>query len=150
MRGAFEAEKALFASVPSLVPRTVAWGTYTDNPDTSFYICEFVEMLDIVPRPSAWATTVSALHLSSMGKSPTGQFGVHVTTHLANVPADNSWNASWERFWRQQMKSLFDQEDRILGLEDELKKLKIVFIEEVIPGIFLGRWREMAGRSSHL
>ncbi|KAB5533556.1 Fructosamine/Ketosamine-3-kinase [Coniochaeta sp. 2T2.1] len=90
-------------------------------------------MLDIVPSPNDWAAAVSALHLNSMGKSPTGQFGFHVTTHLANVPVDNTWNGSWQRFWRQQMKSLFDQEDCIYGLEDEMTALKKGFLDKVIP-----------------
>jgi fructosamine-3-kinase len=133
MKGAFEAELALYTVIPSQVPRPVAWGTYADDPDTHFYMCEFVDMLDDLPNASDWAATVSTLHLNSIGKSPTGQFGFHVPTHLANVPVDNTWNASWEKFWVQQMRSLFDQEDRINGAEVELTELKTAFLEKVIP-----------------
>ncbi|KAF6808025.1 hypothetical protein CSOJ01_07793 [Colletotrichum sojae] len=115
MRGAFEGEQALYTFAPNRVPKPIGWGTYLNNPDTHFYICEFVEMKDKLPGAREWATAVSGLHLSSMGKSPMGQFGFRVPTHLANVPIDNTWNTSWESFWRQQMKSLFDQDDRIHG-----------------------------------
>lgn len=133
MRGAFEAEQALYTFIPEQVPRPVAWGTYADDPDTHFYLSQFVEMLDDLPSATAWAATVSELHLKSMGKVPTGQFGFHVNTHLANVPVDNTWNTSWEKFWAQQMRSLFDQDDRISGPEEELTQLKTAFLEKVIP-----------------
>jgi fructosamine-3-kinase len=101
MKGAFEAETALYEFVPHLVPKPVVWGTYTSNPDNHFYLAEFVDMTHDLPRPADWATAVSELHVASKGKSPTGQFGFHVTTHLGNVPVDNSWNPSWEAFWAQ-------------------------------------------------
>ncbi len=106
--------------VPNLVPKPVAWGTYADDPDAHFYMCEFVDMRDRVPTPPDWAAAVSQLHLNSMGKSPNGQFGFHVTTHLSNVPVNNTWNPSWEAFWAQQMKGFFDQEEKVNGRDDFL------------------------------
>ncbi|KAI0131938.1 Fructosamine kinase-domain-containing protein [Xylariales sp. AK1849] len=133
MSGAFEAEKALHASIPDQVPKPIAWGTYHDDPETHFYMCEFVEMYDDIPSARDWAATVSALHLNSMGKSPTGQFGFHITTHLANVPVNNSWNPSWQAFWAQQMTSLFDQDVKVNGPNEELTQLKSAFFDKVIP-----------------
>ncbi|KAF6821888.1 hypothetical protein CPLU01_12336 [Colletotrichum plurivorum] len=125
MRGAFEGEQALYTFAPDRVPKPVAWGTYRNDPETHFYVCDFVEMIDKLPGARQWATAVSGLHLSSMGRSPTGQFGFQVPTHLANVPIDNTWNPSWESFWRQQMKSLFDQDDCVHGTDEELTALNI-------------------------
>lgn len=104
MKGAFEAELALYTFVPERVPRPLAWGTYAGDPSTHFYMCEFMELRDKLPSASQWAAAVSTLHLKSMGKSPSGQFGFHVNTHLANVPVDNTWNSSWEMFWAQHMR----------------------------------------------
>ncbi|KAF4772925.1 hypothetical protein HER10_EVM0007404 [Colletotrichum scovillei] len=145
MKGTFEAENALYTFAPGQVPKPIGWGTYASDPDTHFYLCEFVEMYDDLPGARDWATSVSNLHLNSMGKSPTGQFGFHVTTHLANVPVDNTWNSSWESFWRQQMKSLFDQDDRVHGTDYELTALKTAFLNKVIPR-YLGPL-ESEGRS---
>lgn len=133
MKGAYEAENALYTFLPKQVPQPVAWGTYVQDPDTHFYICGFVDMFDDLPSAGDWGATVSALHLNSMGKSPNGQFGFHVNTHLANVPVDNTWNTSWEKFWAQQMKSLFDREEEVNGPHEELTKLKTHLFERVIP-----------------
>ncbi|EEP82372.1 conserved hypothetical protein [Uncinocarpus reesii 1704] len=78
------------------------------------------------------------------GKSPEGKFGFHVTTHLANVPVNNTWNASWEAFWAQQMKSLLDREEDVRGHNDELSALKVAFFENVIPRLL--RPLESGGR----
>lgn len=134
MEGTFEAEKALQSFIPDSVPRPLAWGTNTNDADTHFYLCDFVDMYDDIPSPSAWAERVSTLHLNSMGRSPTGQFGFHVTTHLAKVPINNAWNSSWQAFWAQQMRGLFDQEEKIHKDEDdELDTLKTGFLDNAVP-----------------
>ncbi|KAK3296670.1 Fructosamine kinase-domain-containing protein [Chaetomium fimeti] len=145
MKGAFEAEQALYDCIPKRVPKPAAWGTYASEPDTHFYLCEFAEMRDEVPSANGWATAVSELHLASQGKSPTGQFGFHVTTYLANVPVKNSWNPSWEAFWAQQMKSLFDQEESVNGRDETLAELRAAYFEKAIPR-YLGPL-ESEGRS---
>ncbi len=145
MMGAFEAEQALYGAAPDFVPRPVAWGTYAGDPDRHFYLCEFVEMYDDLLSPSAWATAVSTLHVNSMGKSPNGQLGFHVTTHLASVPVDNAWQASWEALWAQQMRGLLDREERVNGPDGELAELKRAFFDEAIPRYL--RPLETEGRS---
>jgi fructosamine-3-kinase len=137
MKGAFESEKAVHGFIPDRVPAPLAWGTYATNPDTHFYMCEFVEMYDKVPNTNDWAAAVSQLHLASLGKSPTGQFGFHVTTHLANVPVNHTWNPSWQAFWTQQIKSLFDQEEQVNGLDETVANLRTGYFERAIPR-FLG------------
>lgn len=49
MEGTFAAEQALYNAIPQHVPKPLAWGAYCTQPDTYFYICEFIEMLDDVP-----------------------------------------------------------------------------------------------------
>lgn len=133
MKGSFEADKALHEAIPRRVPKPVAWGTYVCDPDIHFYMAEFVEMRDDASSPKDWAAAVLDLHLASMGKSPGGQFGFHVTTHLANVPVDNSWTSSWEALWAQQMKSLFDQEESLNGPDKTLAELRTAYFEKAIP-----------------
>ena len=133
MKGAYEAENALHNIIPDSVPKPVTWGTYQSDSETHFYLCGFVQMHDDLPSALDWAKTVSALHLGSMGKSPTGRFGFHVTTHLANVPVNNTWNSSWEALWTQQIISLFDQDERVHGPDEELGRLKTLFLQMVIP-----------------
>ncbi|KAK7430727.1 hypothetical protein QQZ08_002771 [Neonectria magnoliae] len=133
MKGTFEAEQALYTFVPGQVPKPIACGAYINDPSTNFYLCDFVEMNDDVPTTRGWASTVSALHLKSMGKSPTGQFGFYVTTHLANVPVNNTWQSTWEAFWKQQMESLFDREKQLHEPDEENESLKLAYLDSVIP-----------------
>ncbi|MBE3042021.1 fructosamine kinase family protein [Candidatus Bathyarchaeota archaeon] len=134
MEGTFEAEKAVHNFIPDRVPRPMAWGTHVDDADTHFYLCGFVDMYDDIPSPSGWAEAVSSLHLNSMGKYSTVQFGFHVTTHLANVPVNNSWNPSWEAFWAQQMRGMFAEEEKAHeNCDAELDALKTAFLEQAIP-----------------
>ncbi|KXH26487.1 hypothetical protein CSAL01_05410 [Colletotrichum salicis] len=118
------------AVLASQVPKPIGWGTYVSDPDTHFYLCEFVEMYEDLPGARDWATSVADLHLNSTEKSPTGEFGFHVTTRLANVPVNNTWNPSWESFWRQQMRSLFDHDDHVHGTDHELTALKTAFLHK--------------------
>lgn len=145
MKGKFEADNALYEALPNRVPKPVAWGTYVSNPDTHFYMAEYVEMDDGAPRPQEWAATVLELHLASMGKSPGGQFGFHVTTHLADVPVNNSWTSSWEALWAQQMKSLFDREENLNGPDETLAELRTAYFDKAIPKFL--RPLESDGRS---
>jgi protein-ribulosamine 3-kinase len=80
-----------------------------------------------------------------MGKTPTGQFGFPVSTHLADVPVDNSWNSSSERFWAQQMKSLLDRTNEIHGTDKEFDELSDIFFNKMIPRYL--RPLETEGRS---
>ncbi len=133
MKGTFESEKVLYSFIPEWVPKPVAYGSYRSRPDMHFYIAEYVEMEDVRPSPGAWAKVFSSLHKRSMGKSPEGKFGFHVDTHLANIPQDNTWNSSWEKFWGQAFRSLCDKEEAARGPDDDLTRLKNVFNELVIP-----------------
>lgn len=145
MEATWKADSALYEFAPDHAPRPVGWGTYANDPDTHFYLCEFVDMDDDLPGPREWAVAVSSLHLNSMGKSPNGQYGFPVATHLSNVAVSNTWNASWEAFWTQQMQSMFDRETRVNGPDDELEALKAAYLTEVIPRFL--RPLETEGRS---
>ncbi|TGJ85441.1 hypothetical protein E0Z10_g3295 [Xylaria hypoxylon] len=131
LKGAFEAENALYEFVPEYVPRPVSFGTYMTRSDLHFYICEFVDMVDEVPSPAAWAGAAAALHKRSMW--PTGMFGFHCTTHVADVLIDNTWDSSWEAVWTHQMKSLLRQDEVLHGLDEEYCELQATFLNVVIP-----------------
>lgn len=145
MKGAFAAESALYSVIPEQVPKPLAWGSFKSRPDIHFYLCDFVDMLDDVPSARAWAETVASLHRKSMGKSPGGKFGFDVTTHLANVPVDNTWNGSWEVFWTQQIRSLLEQEETLRGHDQEFSVLKSALYSKVIPRLL--RSLEAGGKS---
>ncbi|KAI3341620.1 Fructosamine/Ketosamine-3-kinase [Ustulina deusta] len=131
MKGAFEAENALYEFIPEYVPRPVSFGTYMTRPDLHFYICDFVDMVDEVPSPVAWAEAAAALHKRS--KCPTGKFGFHCPTHVANVLIDNTWDPSWEAVWTHQMRSLLRQDQALHGVDEEYSELQATFFNVLIP-----------------
>lgn len=51
MEGTWEAENALYKAVPNYAPQPVGWGTYQNDPDTHFYLCEFIDMDDDLSGP---------------------------------------------------------------------------------------------------
>lgn len=111
----------------------MAYGSYSSRPDMHFYIAEYVEMVGAPPEPKGWAEDFSTLHKRSMGKSPEGKFGFHIDTHLANIPQDNTWNSSWEKFRAQSFRALCEKEGAARGPDDELTRLKKAFHDIVIP-----------------
>ncbi|KAF2756964.1 hypothetical protein EJ05DRAFT_477178 [Pseudovirgaria hyperparasitica] len=133
MSGSYAADSEVHAFVPELVPQPLAFGTYSTDPNTHFYLCEYVKMKDDILSPREWAAAVSLLHTRSMGRGPSTRFGFDVTTHLANVPVNNSWNMSWVDFWTQQMRGLFDQEANKHEEDLEMARLSEIFLQSVIP-----------------
>ncbi len=133
MKAAFESEKLVYSFIPEHTPKPVAYGSYHSQPDMHFYVAEYVEMDEEHPDPKAWAEVFVTLHKRSIGKSPGGKFGFHIDTHLANIPQDNTWNSSWEKFWAQTFRSMCEKEEVARGPDDNLTRVKKVFQEFVIP-----------------
>jgi protein-ribulosamine 3-kinase len=103
MEGTFESENAFYSFAPKNVPKPIGWGTYKSDPNSHFYICDFQDMIEDLPDIHKFPALMARIHLDSMGKSPTGKFGFHVTTHLANIPNDNSWCDTWEEWYSTAM-----------------------------------------------
>ena len=137
MRGTSASEKAVYEFMPEEVPKPLGWGTFKSQPNRHFYICSFINMLDEVPDAAQWAETVSRLHILSEQKGPRNpssrdRFGFDITTHLANVPVDNTWQESWEVFWAQQMLSL-QARRRDLRSRPRIRPTAVGFVRESHP-----------------
>ena len=69
-----------------------------------------------------------------MGKSPRGQYGFSVPTHLANIPNDNGWEDTWEAWCTKAMKAMFEFEALSRSSDDqEFEDLKKDLFSKVIP-----------------
>jgi protein-ribulosamine 3-kinase len=145
MEGSFESESAFHFYSPDHVPKPIAFGSYDDDPATWFYLCEFRDMMDEVPDPADFVPVIVGIHKASMGKSPNGQYGFHVPTHLANIPNDNTWQGSWEAWFTQAMRQMFNIEEKAHGKDEHLEQLKKSMYEKVIPRLL--RPLETGGRS---
>lgn len=145
MEGSFESEAVLNHYAPDNVPRPVAFGQYESDPETWFFLADFFHMIDEVPEPSQFIPLIVKIHKDSMGKSPDGKYGFHVRTHLANIPNDNRWQDTWEAFFTQLMKKMFESEELSHGRDDRLEFLKKSLYTKVIPRLL--RPLETGGRS---
>lgn len=145
MEGSFESEAIFNQYAPENIPKPVAFGHYKSDPDTWFFLAEFFDMVDEVPEPSHFIPLIVRIHKDSMGKSPEGKYGFHVPTHLANIPNDNRWQDTWEAFFTQLMRKMFELEELSHGKDDRLEFLKDSLYTKVIPRLL--RPLESGGRS---
>ncbi|KAL8922927.1 MAG: hypothetical protein Q9208_004889 [Pyrenodesmia sp. 3 TL-2023] len=88
-------------------------------------------MTDDLPDISRFCSVVAQIHLDSMGKSPNGQYGFHITTHLAYVDNDNSWSGSWEQWYARALKRMLQEEENSHGPDDELKVLTAAMFDKL-------------------
>jgi len=147
MQGHWYSESGLYQFIPEFVPRPVAFGTYASDPDMHFILLEFEDMIDDdFPPPDAYCAPPVALHLRSVGKSPTGQFGFPVNTQFGTLTLQNEWEDSWEVWFTKHMTRLLAQEEEIRGPFNESDtKLKEAFLNKVLPRYL--RPLESEGRS---
>ena len=98
MEGEYNATSELYRTMPNFVPKPVAWGSYrVANPDTYYFLSEFIDMSDRTPEPNQLCSKLAQLHRSSV--SPTGKFGMHVTTCQGRTPQAVNWESSWTAFF---------------------------------------------------
>ena len=143
MMGEFVSMTVINDTISDLSPQPIAWGTYLSDSKISFYLCAFHDMsTEELPEPVSFCANIAALHKNSI--SPTGQYGFSVCTFHGNLPQDNSWCDTWEEFYTQGSKRMFELEGA-QGLSLELRALQKPFYEKVIPRLL--RPLETGGRS---
>ncbi|KAH8678437.1 Fructosamine kinase-domain-containing protein [Xylariales sp. PMI_506] len=129
--GEFEGSKALYKALPENVPKPVAAGTCARDPKKAFYLAEFRDISDEMPEANEFVAVVAKLHQES--ESPNGKFGFHVPTYGGDNECSTDWCDTWEEFFTRIMTETMDRELRIQGPNEELAKLRPIFLEKVIP-----------------
>jgi protein-ribulosamine 3-kinase len=145
MLGCFESEKDVYVYLPNNVPKPIAFGSYSSDPDVHFFMAEFHDMTDDLPDVHQLSVLIAKLHRDSMGKSPNGKYGYHVATHLGNIANDNTWTDTWEEFFTVAMRRMLMLEEKSHGQDPELTELSKALFEKVIPRLM--RPLETGGRS---
>lgn len=88
---------------------------------------------DDIPEPEAYMAPPVALHLRSIGQSPTGKFGFEVSTRFGHMPQRNDWEESWQAWWTKHMKMVVYREERVRGAHSpENKTLTDDFLSIVL------------------
>ncbi len=140
--GEYESMKALHNSSPELTPEPIAWGTFAQAENVHFFLCEFVVMTDDLPDVETSMQMLADLHAKSL--SPNGQYGFHVPTVQGIVPQHTEWTDSWEDFFTKSIKTVFENEQRSQGSDEELQSLCKDTLSKVVPRLL--RPLETGGR----
>ncbi|KAF9733300.1 hypothetical protein PMIN03_009121 [Paraphaeosphaeria minitans] len=134
LRGEYHGAKTVHKYTPDGIPRPIAWGTYQSDPNTHFYLCEFVDMIEELPDIRKFSALLAKLHHDSMvDKDAPKKFGFHVMTHEGSMYQDISWSDTWEQLYSRRFQSFVDQEEVSQGRDEDLLKLVAEFKEKVIP-----------------
>ncbi|KUJ17403.1 uncharacterized protein LY89DRAFT_684455 [Mollisia scopiformis] len=131
--GEYEAAKSLYAIAPDLLPHPVGAGTYKLDPETHFYLSDYVEMIDEIPDMQKFCASLAKLHRDSIPFSPKGQFGFHVVTYNGNKARDVTWCDTWEEMFTNSVKMRVKQERDAQGPSAGLEELLPALFEKVIP-----------------
>jgi protein-ribulosamine 3-kinase len=129
--GEFQGQSALKEIIPRNIPHPIAHGAFHLDKSKHFYIAEFHDMREKVPKPQQLIPVLKQLHQDSI--SPTGKFGFPVTTYKGYFPLQCSWCDSWEIFFSRQFRSELTWEASIRGPNEELEQLTEELFEKVVP-----------------
>jgi protein-ribulosamine 3-kinase len=132
MEGEFNAMAEIYKTMPTFVPKPLAWGKYrVGNPETYFLLSDYIDMSDRVPEPNQLCSKLAQLHRNSV--SPTGKFGMHTTTCQGRTPQAVSWESSWTDFFTKLLRHVTDLDFRTNGHWQELDRLEERIFSHVIP-----------------
>ncbi|KAL9045349.1 MAG: hypothetical protein Q9214_001592 [Letrouitia sp. 1 TL-2023] len=132
MEGEYNAMSELHRTMPNFVPKPVSWGKYRlGNPDTYYFLLDFIDMNDRIPEPNQLCSKLAQLHRNSI--SPTGKFGLHVTTCNGRTPQAVNGQSSWTTFFTNLLQHVVDLDFEVNGHWEELDLLEKRIFINVIP-----------------
>ena len=142
VRGESVSMDLLYKTLPYLFPKSYGWGTYASNPDIHFFLEGFVDMDEDLPDVQELARGLAELHLKA--ENPEGKYGFHVPTLQGIYPQYTEWTNTWEEFFSNSIRLVFDNELRSQGPDEEIEKLCGLTLSKVIPRLL--RPLETGGR----
>ncbi|AEO68575.1 uncharacterized protein THITE_2118142 [Thermothielavioides terrestris NRRL 8126] len=127
----YYAMSLLYSVVPHMVAEPLGWGAYTDEPETYFYLCRFLELSGNIPSVTDFPKLVAEFH--QRGRSPTGEFGFPITTYGGRNPQTFPLCKSWEECFSRGLENIFDMEEKTHGPDEEMRQLRRGLMTKVIP-----------------
>ncbi|PVH67892.1 hypothetical protein DL98DRAFT_636049 [Cadophora sp. DSE1049] len=143
LHGEFESTAAIHAIVGDFTPKPIAWGSFKSIPDTHYYICRFHELTEELPQPVEFCRKLASLH--SKSEAPNGKFGFHIVTYNGDLPQENGYTLTWEKFFINSFKHMINLNVKRGGPWQEMEDVKEAMFEKVIPRLL--RPMEAGGRS---
>lgn len=141
--GEFVPMSSLHKALPYIVPHPFASGTYASNPSIHFFLCIFVDMDDDLPDIHKLARGLAELHMNGM--NPDGRYGFHVPTLQGTIPQYTEWTETWEEFFSNSIRRVFENEEKSQGYDEEVHELCRFTLEKVVPRLL--RPLETGGRT---
>jgi fructosamine-3-kinase len=139
----YHAMSLLHSVVPEMVAEPLAWGAYTEHPDTYFFVCRFHELSDGIPNVKEFPKLVAEFHKRSGSKG--GQFGFPITMYGGKNPQTFPLCDSWEECFSRGLEKIFDMEEQTHGPDEEMRELRHGLMTKVIPRLL--RPLETEGRT---
>lgn len=134
LEGEFNSMSELYKTAPTFVPKPYTWGKLNvSNPETYYFLCDFIEMTNENPDPVQLCTKLVQMHQAS--ESPTGQFGFHINTCQGNLPQQTAWNPSWVDFYVQLVKGAMQLNRERNGTWKNLEQVVDRLITHVVPQV---------------
>lgn len=85
----------LHSVVSDMVAEPIAWGQYTEEPETYFFVCRFCELSGDIPDLYNFPQLLAEIHKT--GVSPTEEFGMPYVTYSRRNPQYFPPSKSWKR-----------------------------------------------------
>ncbi len=133
----------LYSIAPELVAEPLAWGAYTETPDTYFFVCRFHKLSNGIPDAQAFPQLIADFHRRAV--SPTGEFGFPITMYGGRNPQTFPLSKTWEECFSRGLANLFDLEEQTHGPDEEMRQLREKLMAKVIPRLL--RPLETGGRT---
>lgn len=132
---------AINSAVPSLCPRSLAWGKL-DGKDAYFLATEFLDMGGRGKSAGGGSGMSLAQKLAKLHSVPAPvlegfeepRFGFPVTTCCGDTPQKNAWSSSWAEFFAEnRLLGILERGERNHGRENELRSVIERTAKEVVP-----------------
>ncbi|KAK6866139.1 hypothetical protein PG995_002667 [Apiospora arundinis] len=120
----------LWKTMPTLVPRPRAHGR-CHGIEASYFVGDYLEINHGQPDAVKLGSKIAELHRVS--KSPTGQFGFHVTPYDGKLPLVADWDPSWVSFFGKLLKGVYQHDVRVNGYWKELDDAMGLILSKVVP-----------------
>lgn len=128
--GEYSCMLELWKTMPSIVPRPRAHGR-CHGMDASYFVSDYVEIDHRPPEAAKLGARMAELHRVS--RSPTGQFGFHVTPYDGKLPLLADWDPSWVSFFGKLLTGVYQHDVRVNGCWEDLDGAMELVLSKVIP-----------------
>ena len=122
---------SLYKALPYIFPRPLASGTHAADPKIHFFLCEYVDMDEGLPDVQKLARGLVELHIN--GVNPDGKYGFYVSTLQGTIPQYTEWTGTWEEFFSNSIRRVFEDEEKAQGYDEEVHDLCQFTLEKVVP-----------------